>query len=149
MMSPMDGWSVLDNIRRDEELGGMPVIMLTGKYPTPEEINQYGKEFDGYLMKPFAFDLLRNELESVLRSAAETEHTLQKARRRGVSRNRTLAECRRLTSGVRVMKKMEDDFAEDETYQDNVLRPRAQQCRSRVCSLMGGDDPDLFGRAGK
>jgi two-component system, OmpR family, response regulator len=147
MMAPMDGWSVLESIRRDEELGDMPVIMLTGKYPTPEEIGKYGMQFDGYLMKPFAFDVLRNELESVMRSAAEMEHGLQKARKRGVPES-DLAECRRLTSGVRVMMKMENDFADDDTIKMTCCN-FGQQCRSRVCSIMGRDDSEMFGRAGK
>ena len=54
MMSPMDGWTTLGHIRNDEEFSSMPVLMLTGKFPTMTEVKNYGTLPDGYLMKPFA-----------------------------------------------------------------------------------------------
>ncbi|OPY31670.1 MAG: response regulator PleD [Methanomassiliicoccales archaeon PtaU1.Bin124] len=135
MMSPMDGWSTLRHIRSESEISCIPVIMLTGKYPTPSEINDFSPLFDGYLMKPFAFERLKVELEKVVGCFMQTEVELQDARKKGVCEP-TLCEYRRLTSAVRVMSEMQNNFAEDESIKEACCAIE-KQMRSRVIDIMG------------
>jgi two-component system OmpR family response regulator len=52
MMEPMDGWEVLKQLRAMPEHTWTPVVMITGKQPTSEEVTQYGNLIDGYILKP-------------------------------------------------------------------------------------------------
>jgi DNA-binding response OmpR family regulator len=65
-MGPMDGWQVLKSTRSDSKYLTVPVVMLTGKYPTMKEIDEFAISIDGYLMKPFAIERLKHEIEMVL-----------------------------------------------------------------------------------
>ena len=53
MMEPMDGWETLGHIRENPVSRDIPVVMLTGKYPTMSEAETYGPMIDDYLMKPY------------------------------------------------------------------------------------------------
>jgi CheY-like chemotaxis protein len=68
MMFGMDGWQVLGQIRKDEKLGSIPVIMLTArKYIEDESAAKgYSGMFQGYLTKPFVVRELLSKIESVL-----------------------------------------------------------------------------------
>ena len=52
MMEPVDGWEVLSSIRENPATHRLPVIMVTGKQPTREEILHHLAEIDGYIVKP-------------------------------------------------------------------------------------------------
>jgi len=96
MMSPMDGWETLSLIRDDPRFT-MPVLMLTGKYPTMEEVNQYGILSDGYLMKPFALESLAGEVDAALRRTVERDQVIASATAKGMD-ERMIADYRKLSS---------------------------------------------------
>ena len=52
MMEPVDGWEVLSSIRENSTTHRLPVIMVTGKQPTRDEILHHLAEIDGYIIKP-------------------------------------------------------------------------------------------------
>jgi two-component system OmpR family response regulator len=52
MMEPMDGREVLKRLRAMPENTWTPIVMITGKEPTAEEVEQYGDLIDGYILKP-------------------------------------------------------------------------------------------------
>ncbi len=52
MMPTMDGWAFLDELRRDERLADIPVVVLSG---CPEDMVE-GLEVDGYLRKAHDLD---------------------------------------------------------------------------------------------
>ncbi|HWQ67395.1 MAG TPA: response regulator [Methanospirillum sp.] len=52
MMKPVDGWEVLQQIRKNPKTVETPVIMVSGKALLPLEITRYGPQIDGYLRKP-------------------------------------------------------------------------------------------------
>jgi two-component system OmpR family response regulator len=107
MMSPMDGWATLTNLKGDPDLLMIPVFMLTGKFPTMAEVNEYSTLFDGYLMKPFALQSLSYEIENYLEREKTTEEVIRNARMKGVD-EAILIEYRRLTSTMYVLKQFEE-----------------------------------------
>jgi CheY-like chemotaxis protein len=68
MMDEMDGWQVLDEIKRDPKLAHIPVIMLTARhYQEDEQVTAaHADQFRGYLVKPFIVRELVDEVEKVL-----------------------------------------------------------------------------------
>jgi two-component system OmpR family response regulator len=106
MMAPMDGWATLRHIRGDKDISTIPVMMLTGKYPTMSEVNEYSSLFEGYLMKPFALNSLSVEIEEVLDCMNRGERIIQQARENGVDET-TLNDYRRLSSTAHVLNQFE------------------------------------------
>ena len=68
MMEPMDGWATLLEIRNNPRTREVPVMMVTAKPPTLEEIRKYGGEIGDFLMKPM--DL--QQIAASVRQAIET-----------------------------------------------------------------------------
>ncbi|MCE5295858.1 MAG: response regulator [Euryarchaeota archaeon] len=97
MMSPMDGWTTLRNIRGDPRYDKIPVMMLTGKYPTMAEVNEYVTLFEGYLMKPFALGFLSSEINKVLSNVKKREEIIDDARSKGAD-ELMLSDYRKLSS---------------------------------------------------
>lgn len=67
MMPDMDGWEVYKQIRADETLKNLPVIILTARTSSFEEV--IARERVGvndYLTKPFMPDELRSSLAKIL-----------------------------------------------------------------------------------
>jgi len=69
-MSPMNGWTVLEHIRKSPGTSKIRVIMLTAKQPTREEAEKYSPLIDGYIKKPFN---IRDLLEDVHRVFEDQE----------------------------------------------------------------------------
>jgi CheY-like chemotaxis protein len=65
MMEPMDGWEILIAIRKNASSRYIPVIILTGKSPIPEDILKYGDLIEEYIVKPAGFSVF---IESVHRN---------------------------------------------------------------------------------
>jgi len=66
MMEPIDGWQTLVHIKKNPETCHIPVIMVSGKKPTQEEIQIYGKSFEYYVMKPVSFSSLLDKVATIL-----------------------------------------------------------------------------------
>ncbi len=58
MMEPMDGWNILKQIKSNPYTRHIPVIMVSGKLPTADELKAYSDLFVQYIMKPVSFTLL-------------------------------------------------------------------------------------------
>lgn len=71
MMIGMDGWQVLTEVKADEELRHIPVIMLTARHylEDEEKTATYADRFEHYVVKPFVVrDLLAKIAEVINRS---------------------------------------------------------------------------------
>ena len=71
MMIGMDGWQVLTEVKSDEELRHIPVIMLTARHylEDEDETANYSDKFEHYVVKPFVVrDLLAKIAEVLDRS---------------------------------------------------------------------------------
>jgi CheY-like chemotaxis protein len=70
MMIGMDGWQVLTEVKADEKLRHIPVIMLTARHYLEDENEtaSYADKFEHYVVKPFVVrDLLAKIAEVVNR----------------------------------------------------------------------------------
>ena len=71
MMTGMDGWQVLTELKADENLRHIPVIMLTARHylEDEDETATYSDKFEHYVVKPFVVrDLLAKIAEVLNRS---------------------------------------------------------------------------------
>lgn len=119
MMEPMDGWQTLHQIRGELQFSAVPVVMLTGKYPTMDEVNKFCHLIDGYLMKPFALERLIHETGEVLSRVKSRDEVIRIAWSNGVD-ELLLEEYRRLSSMVVVLKHFEK-IIRDGTFQNELL----------------------------
>jgi two-component system alkaline phosphatase synthesis response regulator PhoP len=71
MMTGMDGWQVLTEVKTDEKLRHVPVIMLTARHYLEDENEAatFADKFEHYVVKPFVVrDLLAKITEVLDRS---------------------------------------------------------------------------------
>lgn len=87
MMRPMDGWDTLRHIRKQTGTVDVPVIMLTGKALTPQEVLDYGTEFDSYIMKPVLPDRIMTAIETVLEKRSGREVEIERALQAGAEKS--------------------------------------------------------------
>jgi DNA-binding response OmpR family regulator len=74
MMEPMDGWQTLMDLKKNLDTSGIPVIMVSGKKPTPDDIHMYGKFYEQYVMKPVSFPILFDVVSRILSPAVMRTH---------------------------------------------------------------------------
>ena len=73
MMEPMDGWKTLEQVKSNPATRHIPVIMVSGKRPTAEELNAYGTLFVRYIMKPVSFHLLHEAVTGTIGKRPEAK----------------------------------------------------------------------------
>jgi two-component system alkaline phosphatase synthesis response regulator PhoP len=68
MMTGMDGWQVLTEVKTDQKLRHIPVIMLTARHylEDEDETATYADKFEHYVVKPFVVRDLLAEIAKVL-----------------------------------------------------------------------------------
>ena len=66
MMSPIDGWQFLEELKRNEEFRDIPVLLFTAKHVWPEEYSRYADDIVGVLEKPISLAELKAALERAL-----------------------------------------------------------------------------------
>ncbi len=66
MMSPIDGWQFLEELKRNQELKDIPVLLFTAKHVWPEEYSRYADDIVGVLEKPISLAELKTVLERIL-----------------------------------------------------------------------------------
>lgn len=70
-MPELDGWDTLRGIRAVDALAELPVVLCTVKSgPVDTELG-WSLGCDGYVVKPFAIDVLVTEVEAVLAAGPE------------------------------------------------------------------------------
>lgn len=77
MMEPIDGWETLLMIRKNPVSEDIPVIIITGKPPVPEDVWKYGGLIADFMLKPIDFDRVVEALPEIIEKernlARETE----------------------------------------------------------------------------
>jgi two-component system, OmpR family, response regulator len=83
MMEPMDGWETLSAIRNHPAAGHIPVIIITGKQPVPEDILHYGSQIDDFFVKPVEFDKLVENLHRIIEKARDLDRMSEQKKGEG------------------------------------------------------------------
>ncbi len=74
MMPDMDGWEVYQQMKADEELAGIPVIVVTAKAQSIDKVlGLHIAKVDDYVTKPFGPQELLQSVERVLSQKEQTE----------------------------------------------------------------------------
>jgi DNA-binding response OmpR family regulator len=76
MMEPMDGWETLTHIRSDIKTQSIPVIMVTGKKPTWDEVRRHMHEIDDYILKPLTIAALSDLVKTFFSRQQVIEHEI-------------------------------------------------------------------------
>ncbi len=71
MMVGMDGWQVLETIKKSEKHKALPVIMLTARHYLEDEseTSNYADLFDGYVVKPFVVRDLLGKINELVKTS--------------------------------------------------------------------------------
>ncbi len=87
MMSPMDGWEVASVMKSDHELRDIPIIMITGKQLTLEDVRDRAHLIENYIMKAaLTRDLLKEAIDDVLTAKTKSERIISMAGKSGVEK---------------------------------------------------------------
>ena len=67
MMPEMDGYELVEQIRKDKEYSTVPIILLTAKADIPDKLRGFRKGANDYIAKPFNTDELCARINSQLK----------------------------------------------------------------------------------
>ncbi len=84
MMSPVDGWRILEGLKSDDRTSSIPVLILTAKIPTFDEISRYSDSIDDYIMKPLTREDLCARLTGAITRSGEINSRVDHAKRSGI-----------------------------------------------------------------
>ncbi len=129
MMEPRDGWDTLQSIRNNDLTRDLPVVILTGKRPTVEEIDRYGGDIEDYLIKPVRKSELKEILERTLERIRRRAAGIEAARGRGCPPSDSALYVR-LERAVRMDEKFRGLFVEINEEQEERVRQRRNQLGS-------------------
>ncbi|OPY25943.1 MAG: response regulator PleD [Methanocella sp. PtaU1.Bin125] len=85
MMETMDGWEVASHIKNDAATKDIPIIMVTSKPLTLEDVQERSMLIENYIMKPVSAATLRDAIDEVFTARTRIERTLEMARKSGVA----------------------------------------------------------------
>jgi two-component system chemotaxis response regulator CheY len=68
-MAPMTGLELLQEVRQDSRLKGLPFIMITAESKTENVVAAKQAGVSNYIVKPFNAETLRDKIEKVLAHA--------------------------------------------------------------------------------
>jgi two-component system OmpR family response regulator len=125
MMYPMDGWQTLEKIKENSLWKDIPVLMVTGKQPTPAEAKKYGLCIEDYILKPIKAHELYGAIEYVLMRKKVIAGEIRVALNAGFEKE-LVCEYARLRKRVEVEKKLigiiRSAFTTGGSVADDMLR---------------------------
>jgi signal transduction histidine kinase/ligand-binding sensor domain-containing protein/DNA-binding response OmpR family regulator len=68
MMPEMDGFAFCERIKKNLKTSHVPLVMLSAKGSTEDQITGMDKGADAYIAKPFEINLLKSQLRTLLKS---------------------------------------------------------------------------------
>ncbi|MEN0004494.1 MAG: response regulator, partial [Bacteroidota bacterium] len=68
MMPEMDGYTLLDKLKSDEQLSRIPVVMLTARAAEDDKLKALRMGVDDYLIKPFSTDELLARVSNLIQN---------------------------------------------------------------------------------
>jgi signal transduction histidine kinase/DNA-binding response OmpR family regulator len=71
MMPVMNGLDFCQELKKDEFISHIPVVLLTALSDNEDKVKGYGIGADGYIVKPFEPSLLKTVIENIIKSRLE------------------------------------------------------------------------------
>jgi two-component system, OmpR family, response regulator len=109
MMEPMDGWETLLAIRDNPATRMIPVMIVTAKPPTRDEIRKYGGEADDVTMKPVDLPTISASVRRAMETNARMNGMLDGLIARGADPDQ-IREYISLQRMVRITQKLSGRF---------------------------------------
>ncbi|MDD1716123.1 MAG: response regulator [Methanolinea sp.] len=104
-MEPMDGWETLVKIKEDEKTKGIPVMMITSKNVTPEDMRDYSDLIEDYVQKPITKKALHEVIRRFFERERELDTEVENAKETGVN-GALLGEYRNLVREIDVKERL-------------------------------------------
>ncbi|MFA6362260.1 response regulator [Methanoregula sp.] len=83
MMEPMDGWETLLAIRQYPPSSQIPVIIITGKTPTAEDLVQYGGLIEDFIVKPVDFKMICESFHRIIENDRDLGREIDRVKNEG------------------------------------------------------------------
>jgi two-component system, OmpR family, response regulator len=83
MMEPMDGWETLLTIRDYMPSHQIPVIIITGKTPTAEDLVQYGGLIEDFIVKPVDFKIIVESFQRIIEHNRDLGREIDRVKNEG------------------------------------------------------------------
>ena len=126
MMEPMDGWETLQRIKIDVRTKSVPVIMLTGKPPTWDEIIAHMDDIEDYAIKPLTVEGLSGLVQVFFQNQETLIRELAQAKSAGADAV-FLEEYRNLRRSIALGKTMQKVLGHQKDTIDKVLAERDER----------------------
>ena len=68
-MPAMDGLTLLKTVRADEQLGDLPVLMVTAEAKREQIVDAAEAGVNAYIVKPFTAETLKDKIDKIFRQA--------------------------------------------------------------------------------
>lgn len=104
-MEPMDGWETLVKIKENERMRGIPVMMITSKNVTPEDMRDYSDLIEDYIQKPITRKALHELIRQFFERVRELNTEVEKAKEIGMN-GALLGEYRTLVREIEVKERL-------------------------------------------
>ncbi len=78
MMPEVDGYTIAQRIRRNEDTKDVPILMLTALGMLQDKVQGFNSGVDDYLVKPFELEELKVRVRALLRRSSSTPESLKK-----------------------------------------------------------------------
>ena len=128
MMEPMDGWETLQRIKSDVRTKSVPVIMLTGKPPTWDEIIAHMDNIEDYAIKPVTIEGLLSLVQGFFQNQETLIRELAQAKSAGADAA-LLEEYRILRRSIGSGKTMQKVLGHQKDTIDKVLAEMDERLR--------------------
>ena len=126
MMEPMDGWETLTQIKSNARTKSVPVIMLTGKPPTWDEIIAHMDNIEDYAIKPLTIEGLTILVQNFFEEQESLARELAQAKSAGADAA-LLEEYRNLRRSIASGKTMQKVLGHQKDTIDEVLAEKDER----------------------
>ena len=128
MMEPMDGWETLSRTKSDARTKPVPVIMLTGKPPTWDEIIAHMDKIEDYAIKPVTIEGLIGLVQGFFQDQETLIRELAQAKSAGADAA-FIEEYQNLRRSIASGKTMQKVLGHQKDTIDKVLAERDERLR--------------------
>jgi two-component system OmpR family response regulator len=129
MMEPMDGWETLLAVRNYPPSHTIPVIIITGKPPVPEEISRYGILIEDYIVKPVDFSRIVESLHHIIEIDRDLKHEINRIKTE-IKDPELLSEYTCLFHQVRLAYNRQKWFKEPQQISRALLKEQKERLQS-------------------